>query len=460
MPGAASRAPAFGPDWLAPRIDRLIPPAPSSRRRLVVGWSGGADSTALLGALCELRSRSRGAFTLRALHVDHQLQPQSKAWTRHCRRVARRLHVPLTVVRVDARPAPGASREAAARDARYRAFEAALAHGESLVLAQHADDQLETLLLQLLRGAGPAGLAAMPGRRALGRGCLVRPMLEAAPADLREYLRRRSLPWIEDPTNTDTALDRNYLRLEVVPRLAARWPGLRETTARSIGLLQEARRELETQAARDLARVADGEGLSLPLLRRLPPERLRSVLRAWLVRRSAALPDRARLDQIAALALLRDDAQPDVTWGDHAARRHRDRLLLLASTPRGEPAPAEDRTWRWTPRKALACRGGELRIAAAPHGDVDLDRLPSTLLVRARSGGREREPGGRSVDVKSLLRENGIPSWQRAGLPFLHDPRAIDRGDSLVAVADLWVASAVRADGASRRRGRILWRPR
>lgn len=456
MRRVTARAAGFDADWLARRLTRLMESRGTAGRSFLVAWSGGADSTALLAALCELRDRAaRGAaFTVRALHVDHGLQAQSRDWVRHCRAHARRLRVPLVAVRVAVPRRRGLSREAAAREARYRAFEATLRPGEVLLLAQHADDQVETVLLQLLRGAGPTGLAAMPDRRALGRGVLMRPLLEAQPADLRSYLRARQLSWIEDPSNADTELDRNYLRHEVLPRLAARWPGLRQTTARSVALLQSARRELDGSAARALAEVADGDGLSLPLLRRLRAERLRAALRAWLARRSAMPPDRSRLEALVTLVDLREDAQPAVAWGDVEVRRHQDRLLIVRARAASDARP---RHWRWSTRTVLGLPAGSLRIVVDRHGDLDLDRLPAIIAVRARARGREREPGGRSVDVKSLLRESGVPGWERARLPFLHVSRA--RAAGLIAIGDLWLATTVRADVATRRRGRIVWRP-
>jgi tRNA(Ile)-lysidine synthase len=442
---------------LASRLVRATRTSSLRGARFVVAWSGGADSTALLAALCELRDAAplRATFSVRAVHVDHGLQRQSRAWARHCRIVARRLRVPLSVVRVAVARDPGLSREAAAREARYRVFEGTVGPGEMLVLAQHADDQVETLLLQLLRGAGLAGLTAMPERRQFARAILIRPLLEAAPADLRAYLQHRGLPWVEDPSNADTAFDRNYLRREVLPALERRWPSLRQTTARSISLLQSARRELDGQAARSLAAVADGDALNLPLLRRLTTDRLRSTLRAWLARHSVTAPDQSRLQALVALVDLRDDAQPCVAWDGHEVRRHQERLLLVRETP---PGDARVREWRWSTRAALALPTGVLRIAADRHGDVDLDRLPRTIHVRARGRGREREPGGRSVDVKSLLRENGVPEWERDRLPFLHAPHADANSGSLIAVADLWLATPVRAGAATRRRGRFVWR--
>jgi tRNA(Ile)-lysidine synthase len=151
---------------------------------------------------------------------------------------------------------------------------------------------------------------------------------------------------------------------------------------------------------------------------------------------------------------LRDDAQPLVRWADCELRRHQDRLLLVR--PRSvETLPAHVPAWRWT--RPLELPGGTLRIVAGPLGDVDLARLPATLTVRTRAPGRARVSGGRSVDVKSLLRESGVPGWQRDLLPFLHDPRAASADAGLIAIADLWSADAVRATPASRRRGRIVW---
>jgi tRNA(Ile)-lysidine synthase len=452
MRGAAVRAAPFSADGLAHRLGAFMD-APYPPAGFLVAWSGGADSTALLVALTELRDRLllRALPPVRALHIDHGLQPASRAWATHCRREARRLGVALLVRRVDVARAAGESPEAAARRARYAAFAAALRPGEHLLLAQHAQDQLETLLLQLLRGAGPAGLAAMPVQRPFARGVLLRPLLDTDPEALRVYLRARGTGWIEDPSNGDIAFDRNYLRAEVLPRLRSRWPAMLRTSARGLRHLAAASREAERRDRQALERVADGDGIALPLLRRLARERWPGVLRAWIVAAGHPVPDEARLGQLARLVELRDDAQGCVSWAGCEARCHQGRLLLRAADVN---APQPEVRWRWRRTPAVPFAGGELRLRVDVRGDVDLDALPALLLLRGRPVGRAVGAGGGTVDVKSLLRESGTPAWQRAGLPFAHGPRG------LLAIADLWLDAGVRASAVTRRRGRFIWQPK
>ncbi|MGH8150940.1 MAG: tRNA lysidine(34) synthetase TilS, partial [Steroidobacteraceae bacterium] len=216
------------PARVAASLAALLPDYP--RVPLCVAWSGGLDSTALLAALAPRGARRQ---RLRAVHVDHGLSAHSAAWANHCRGIARELHVPLTVLRASVERPRGASLEAAAREARYRALGRALVQDEVLLTAQHADDQLETVLLQLLRGAGVPGLAAMPAVAPFGRGRLVRPLLGVERREIEAWARARKLEWVEDDTNRDEQLDRNYLRLRVVPALRTRWPSAARTAART-----------------------------------------------------------------------------------------------------------------------------------------------------------------------------------------------------------------------------------
>ena len=214
----------FGPDWLATQLATLLPGFPDVA--LCVALSGGVDSTALLAALAALRTRSGArAFQLRALHVDHGLRPASKQWAAHCRTLARNLSVPLKVLTTRVERPRGTSLEAAAREARYGLLANALQPGEVLLTAHHADDQLETVLLQLLRGSGLPGISAMPALAPFADGFLVRPLLSRSRAELETWVREQRLQWVEDDTNVDDSLDRNYLRLRVLPLIRDRWPG-------------------------------------------------------------------------------------------------------------------------------------------------------------------------------------------------------------------------------------------
>jgi tRNA(Ile)-lysidine synthase len=293
-----------------------------------VAWSGGLDSTVLLHLLCEARRAQPRQLRLRALHVDHGLQPAAAGFRRFCERTARRWRVPLTVLRPRVEVARGGSLEEAARRARRAALAGALAPGELLLTAQHADDQLETILLALLRGAGPRGLAGMPARMPLGAGWLLRPLLEVERAALAKVAAEARLEWVEDPTNADPRFDRNYLRTGVLPVLRARWPSLAITVARSARHCASASELLEAASARDLAAAANGADLEVAVLRRFSLPRRAAVLRTWFRRAGARAPNERHLGEIAAMMAARPDAHPLLNLPDCKVRRVDGRLVL------------------------------------------------------------------------------------------------------------------------------------
>ena len=301
---------AFGPDWLVAQLTALVPEFPNTA--LCVALSGGVDSTALLAALAHNRSP---ALELRALHVDHGLRPSSKQWAEHCRALARRLRVPLQVLTTKVERSRGESLEAAAREARYRSLAGALQPGEILLTAHHGDDQLETVLLQLFRGSGLRGIAAMPALAPFAKGWLARPLLSRSRAELEAWVRARGLTWVEDDTNVDERLDRNYLRRRVLPLIRERWPGSPAAVARSARHAAEAQALLDSLARADVERASYGESLSVATLRALPPERRRNALRFWITRAGWLAPDTRRLEEIAGPLLdARSDAHPFVEW--------------------------------------------------------------------------------------------------------------------------------------------------
>ncbi len=265
---------------------------------LLVGLSGGLDSTVLLHALAaDAAVRARG---LRAIHVRHDLQPAAAAWAQHCVEFCAAMQVALQVVPVHVRLGSGLGLEGAAREARHAAFAAALAPAEVLVLAHHRDDQAETVLLRLLRASGSGGLAAMRGSRLFAQGRLWRPLLELPRAALLGYAQAHELRWIDDPSNADAAFDRNFLRHRVLPVLRTRWPGADAALARSAALLAEDAALLaeEAQARLQLARTADPHTLSVPALCALSP--------AWRGARAAPLARRPRAAAAARSRLCAD----------------------------------------------------------------------------------------------------------------------------------------------------------
>jgi tRNA(Ile)-lysidine synthase len=405
------------------------------------------------------------AASLRAIHIDHGLQGASAQFVEFCTLLCGRLKIPLTVLRVRIRGARGDSLEATARTARYRAFAAELQPQETLLLAHHADDQLETVLLQLLRGAGVAGLAAMPERARCGRGSIVRPLLPLARSALRAFVAAEGIEVCTDPMNSDLRFDRSFLRLEILPPLVARWPGAATAVGRSARHAAEARRLLDALGERDLAQIRDAKALSVPGLRALAPERRRNALRVFIDSLGLPVPDTARLGELAGPFLdARMDACPLVQWKGVVARRHAQRLEILPADAPSVAAPRARRAgalgqapvvWDWRARRELLLEavGGVLRLQDDAHGPLDLASLPSPLRIDWRRGGEKLRPrrGGPTRTLKALLQGAGLSHRERAQLPLIYD------GERLIAVGDRWSDVSVQASPSSALRGRLSW---
>ncbi|MGJ7548234.1 tRNA lysidine(34) synthetase TilS [Pseudomonas alloputida] len=391
-----------------------------------IAFSGGLDSTVLLHLLAN-HARSHASPPLRALHIHHGLQSAADAWPAHCQSICDQLGIELQVIHVQV--APGASLEQAARDARYAAFNCVLGPGDILFTAQHRDDQSETLLFRLLRGAGLRGLAAMPWQRPLGQGTLVRPLLDVSRQQLHDYAQAHGLSWIEDPSNSDTAFARNYLRSEVFPVLQQRWPQASQNLARCAEHLGEALGLLDELAQSDLAQAGEGaspawaglESLDLAVLGELSPARQRNALQYWLSRRTR-LPDTRHWAGWADLRDAAGDAQP--IWrlaGGQLVRSH-GRIWWLNGD------------WLKQPVGPLAWGDPGAALALPDNGNVRLvcTRPMDGLHVAYRQGGEVLDiPGRGRRDLKRLLNELQVPHFVRQRLPLLYC------GERLLAVANL-----------------------
>lgn len=379
--------------------------------RLLAGLSGGVDSVVLLDVLQRVARRLR--FRLAALHVNHQLSPRAGRWEAFCRRLCRARGVPFRSVKVAVRR--GDSVEAEARAARYAEF--ARADCDYVVLAHHRDDQVETLLLQLLRGAGVKGLAAMP----LVRSRILRPLLDVTREEILRYARARRLKWVEDESNQDIYFQRNFIRHEVLPVIARRFPAYRTTLARAAGHLAEAARVLDELAAADAAGHLEDGTLSIAPLRRLPPARARNVLRYFLASRGAVLPGTERLGEALRQAIAaKPDARVRIELGDFELRRFHDRLHALS---RWRPvAPGFARRWRGEAEIALPELGGVLALPRTRGAGISLARLRrEPVTIRLRRGGERLQPdcGRPRRSLKNLLQEARVPPWERQRMPLI-----------------------------------------
>jgi len=407
---------------------------------IVVGFSGGLDSTVLLHSLAVLRQRGSLSGTLSALHVHHGLQTAAEDWLAHCKQQAALHQINFLERRVQVSGAAGASPEEAARDARYAAFaEHLVAPGSVLALAHHADDQVETVLLRLLRGSGPRGLAGMPARRALGAGQLVRPLLAASRAQLLQYARDEGLVWIEDPSNADTRYTRNHLRQHIVPALLQLSPGLLSTAARSAHLCAEAEVLQEELAAMDLKNALGDcrNQLRLPALAMLSPVRQRNLLRYWTrglqdELQGSAITHQALQHCLEQVLTAADDAVPFVAWGSKEARlelrRFQNCLYLV------KPMPLLPDSIGWDPAMPLVLPGVLGTLHCEVEGRAPMPGSWPLLDVRFRRGGERLALPGRPIKaLKALLHESAVPPWIRPCIPLVHSEGV------LLAVGDLFV---------------------
>lgn len=390
---------------------------------LCVAFSGGPDSSALLHALAAVPvARERG---LRALHVDHGLHPHSGAWAAQAQAFCVSLGVACEVRRVEVARDGGEGLEAAARHARYAVFAEILQPDEWLLLGHHRDDQAETVLLKLLRGAGPQGLGGMRAIRPLGRGRLWRPLLELPREVLRAYVQQYRLRCIEDPSNRDTTLARNHLRQEVLPRLRRHWPHAVDSILHSAALCRAADDSLRVRWLEALAGLRDPQRGTLDAYGwlALEPALREPLLDHWLHARGLPAPTAAQRRQIERQCGARAGQQPCVRWP--GAELHIWKGRLWAHAPRPPVDPCWEAAWHG---EALALPdGGQLVLDPAR-------RLPAPLNVRLRRGGERIRPAGdrHTRELRDLFQQITLPPWQRATCPLLYAE------GELVAVADLW----------------------
>lgn len=407
-----------------------IAQAVSPYRQLLVGFSGGLDSTVLLHRLKLWRDREPDV-QLRAIHIHHGLSAHADAWVAHCEALCAAWAIPFIAERVTLQD-EGLGIEAQARKARYAAFASVIKPGEALVTAQHQDDQCETFLLALKRGSGPAGLSGMPARAEFAGTTLLRPLLGETRASLEAWAREHQLSWIEDESNQDDSYDRNFLRLRVLPLLSERWPHFADATARSAMLCAEQEALLDELLSEELAELVSEDGaLAIAPLEAMSPMRRAALLRRWLATHRAAMPSRAMLSRIwDEVAQSREDASPCVHLNGFDVRRYKGKLWWIKSTP-----SFTDVVLNWSSPELpliLPCDAG--RVSLVPSGHVRLPNSGEQVTVRFKAGGMLHivgRNGGRKL--KKIWQECNVPPWLRDTTPLLF------YGETLIAAAGVFI---------------------
>lgn len=418
----------------------------------MIGYSGGIDSHVLLH-LCasdpELKCK------IKAVYIHHGLQPAADEWGEHCRQQCLNLAVNFKMIEVNAAAMPGESPEAAARNARYSALQRLIKPGDVLLLAQHREDQMETVLLQLFRGSGIQGLAAMPDCSEFGQGLVLRPLLQVAKKEIQQYAAQRALHWVDDPSNLSGEFDRNYLRNQVVPLLKQRWPSLDKTVARSAQHCGDAARLLNDWAGRTLEAIVDplDRSLSISAWSQFNRHQGHWLLRQWLQMLGLKPPSQAVLKAIVdQLISAKDSANPQIFTQGCYLRKYRQKLFCL---PEGY-FRKETEVRQWDQRDDVFEMVNGYKLTRIESSAGIAKRLWGTQFVTVvnRRGGEKIKLPGRDGHhcLKKLYQEAGIPPWDRDLRPLVYlDGR-------LAAVAGLWVAEWAW----SQQQGdcyRLLWQP-
>ncbi|MDH5388618.1 MAG: tRNA lysidine(34) synthetase TilS [Gammaproteobacteria bacterium] len=404
-------------------------PNPSSEAplRCLVAYSGGLDSHVLLH-LCAKFSK----LPVRAVYIHHGLQDEADQWSEHCTEICKTLHVPFKTIHVDASKRSGESPEETARKARYAALKSELEPGDCMLTAHHQDDQSETVLLQLFRGAGVAGLSAMPVIRETNKTFHARPLLSFSRDEIHDYANENNLKWVEDPSNTDTDFDRNLLRHDIIPVIKNRWSQLGDSLTKMACQQQDAMEIIETMAGIDLASIVTQQACVIDIagLSKLTKARQLNVLRSWIHQCAEDAPTANILHQILKTVLpAADDASPELCWGKSEIRRYQGQLYCLK---RVEHDASE--AFDWNPKEQRVLDNLDIELLAEQGLKPEL--LNKKLTVKFRQGGEKIRPVGRkgTHSLKKLMQEAGIPPWQRSRIPLIYFD------EELICVYGYWIA--------------------
>lgn len=426
----------FSPQQLLAALKRI-----PNVTRYLVAYSGGMDSHVLLHALTSVRGDLDTDIDV--VHINHGLNRDAHAWSQHCRSICNTLSVTCHVYEVNAAPEPGDSPEAAARRARYSRLADIVQSGDCVLTAHHQDDQAETVLLQMLRGAGPRGLAAMPVYTEFSRGLLARPLLAFTREELHGYALREGLRWVDDDSNFDTGYQRNFLRHEVLPLLKSRWPSMARTLSRTADHCADAMQLMDEVASMDLDRIRglQSNTLDITALTALAAPNQRNVLRFWFRQLGMEMPETLQLDRLRHDVMeAGEDRMPLLTWSGNEIRRYRDVLYAMPALDGFDPGCILE----WDMTNGLDLPVGMGRLYAIQVNGRGLNAAlcrSRAVTVRYRHGGERCKPVGdkHTRSIKKLFQQHGIPPWWRDRIPFIYI------GDQLAAVADLWLCQSYQA---------------
>ncbi|WP_340679604.1 tRNA lysidine(34) synthetase TilS [Paraglaciecola sp.] len=420
---------------------KLVSVLANNQQAIVVAYSGGVDSHVLLHCLHTLRAQGLISNPLSAIHIHHGLSPNADSWLQHCQQICQDLAIPLQAAKVKVNKQNRQSLEAVARTVRYAKI-AELAPVQALVLlAQHQDDQLETVLLQLKRGAGPKGLAGMAelaeyvtetDKDKSKTLSYFRPLLNNSQAEIVAYAHEQQLQWIEDESNQNIDFERNFLRHKVLPALIQKWPELAKTASRSAQLCGEQQLLLEEVSLQKLAAMrAEQHSLHIAPLLNLSTTWLHQLVRTWLTELGIPAPSQAVLHKLKPeLLMAKIDASPVIQWANWQFRRFDDRLFVI---PVVESVAAHKMLWQGQGQIKLPEPLGILQCQSSVKQSEDGSALlfvpeAGELKIHFGGYGQRFKPANiaHSKPLKQWYKEWKIPPWQRDKIAlFLQDGKPL-----------------------------------
>ena len=410
-------------------LESLVPIVKSGHNSITVAYSGGVDSHVVLHLAYQLKSVFP-ELELKAFHVNHGLSPNADSWQEHCHNICETLSIPFEFDNVEVDLNAGKGLEAAAREARYVALYKGCQEKGVLLLGQHRNDQVETLLLQLKRGAGPKGLSAMAAQSVTQEGIrVVRPLLDCSRDEIEKFATQNNLNWIEDESNQSLDFDRNFLRSEIIPLLERRWPGFSQAASRSARHCSTQQSLIEEACLAQLADIeSEDGGVIISAITSRSQAWQAELLRCWLMKQNADIPSEKVLQQFQGLMLAKEDANPEIVWGQWQAKRFRGVLYVMRQT--AKPLPQS----QVLVNGVELCFGkeiGKVRVSFSSLSDKST-ATPVKPLVSARYDGFSRRfkplKESMSKPLNQWFKQWNIPPWQRERTPQIYV------GDALVAL--------------------------
>ena len=413
-------------------ITSILPP---KTEKIFIAYSGGVDSHVLLH-LAALNDELKENIT--AVYVHHGLQVEADAWADHCQSIALGLGLKFKCLKVNIEKTSGHSLEELARDARYQAITALVDSDDVVLFAQHREDQMETVLLQLFRGAGVQGLSGMPLTIPFGKGLLCRPFLDVSKRLIDDYAIENQLSWVEDPSNKSNDFDRNFLRNQIVPKLKQKWPSLDKTVTRSARHCVQVQHLSEDVAKQLFSQICDKSDHSLNIAQLLELDIYKQslVIRQWFKVKQLRMPSEKIFQGIInEVVNAKESANPEIRGRGYSIKRYRNKIFCLTSDNRNKQYC--EQLWKLNSRELELKDGSKLVLSESIEGIPRLLWETAEVRVRFRQGAEKiRLPGreGRHT-LKKLYQEKAIPPWQRSSIPLVY----LD--NDLVAVAGLWISA-------------------